>query len=71
MTDDEHRARAMLLGGRWGRNSHCYRVPSDDGPTKYYDADTMEELSSVEWNIRAKAGVDRERKRREKLLPPR
>jgi len=61
MTEEEHKARAMLLGGMWGRRSNCYRIPPKPGgwSSTYYDADTMEELTYEQWETRVDIGMRR------------
>ena len=43
MTEDEHRARAMLLGMYYDHQVHCYIELT--GQTRHFDAETLEEIS--------------------------
>lgn len=51
LTDEEHEARAMLLGAKWKGYMHCYVFENKDwravgGPSeRWLDGDTLEELT--------------------------
>jgi hypothetical protein len=62
MTEDEHHARAMLLGLIYDREDHTYNEINEDGKPCYFgndannfyalDADTMEKVSMSECDER-------------------
>lgn len=55
LTDQEYKARAMLIGNGWEyEESHhvFYNLMANFGPMEYRDADTLEPLSWTEAKLR-------------------
>lgn len=44
LTDEEHEARAMLLGAKWKSYIHCY-VWEGEKPERWIDDESLEELT--------------------------